>query len=429
MPTHHKVISDFIKQYNKEFDFYQELARIVANKLDDQVIKRGIKAIVTHRAKRPDRLKEKLSKRNEEKNYQNTEEISSDILDLAGVRAALYFPSENSILSEIITDTFIVVEKKTFPNEPHKPKPGKRFSGYWATHYRVKLKEEVDNKRYKDTIVEIQVASVLMLAWSEVEHDLVYKPLSGNLSEDELAILDEINGLVLSGEIALERLQRAMAERTKKQNDITDKYELTNLIVNSLGKDYFDTLKLGPTFLLDNFNKYIEKINIVALTKYLQKVNPNAPESVTDQILDMLLSDNYNLNFENYFESLRASKKSIFGFESFVKCWVILEKATREIQKDQETSSSKYLVPKFDILKDLKILSIDDLMELNKFRKIRNQLVHGVGQINESDLQESFFTLSKITAKVIKGIPVKTKKAQLNRELAKLATTFKDSSR
>lgn len=48
-----------------------------------------------------------------------------------------------------------------------------------------------------------------MRAWSEVEHDLVYKPLQGMLSDEEYAILDELNGLVLSGEIALERLQRA----------------------------------------------------------------------------------------------------------------------------------------------------------------------------------------------------------------------------
>ena len=58
-----------------------------------------------------------------------------------------------------------------------------------------------------------KVASVLMHAWSEVEHDLVYKPMQGTLSEEELAILDELNGLVLTGEIALERLQAAGNER------------------------------------------------------------------------------------------------------------------------------------------------------------------------------------------------------------------------
>ena len=61
-------------------------------------------------------------------------------------------------------------------------------------------------KRYADARIEIQVASLLMHAWSEVEHDLVYKPLQGGLSTDEYAILDELNGLVERGEIALERL-------------------------------------------------------------------------------------------------------------------------------------------------------------------------------------------------------------------------------
>ncbi len=41
-----------------------------------------------------------------------------------------------------------------------------------------------------------------MHAWSEVEHDLTYKPMQGTLSEEELSILDELNGLVLAGEIA-----------------------------------------------------------------------------------------------------------------------------------------------------------------------------------------------------------------------------------
>uniref|UniRef100_A0A914YW84 RelA/SpoT domain-containing protein n=1 Tax=Panagrolaimus superbus TaxID=310955 RepID=A0A914YW84_9BILA len=82
-------------------------------------------------------------------------------------------------------------------------------------------------KRYSEAKVEIQVASVLMHAWSEVEHDLVYKPLQGALSEEEYAILDELNGLVLSGEIALERLQRAGELRASTRGrEFTNHYDL-----------------------------------------------------------------------------------------------------------------------------------------------------------------------------------------------------------
>lgn len=84
-----KIIDDFIKQYNKEFDYYQKLSQIIANKIEDQLFKRGIKAIVTFRAKRPDRLKDKLVKRNEEKKYKSVDDIFDDIVDLAGIRVSL----------------------------------------------------------------------------------------------------------------------------------------------------------------------------------------------------------------------------------------------------------------------------------------------------------------------------------------------------
>lgn len=84
--------------------------------------------------------------------------------------------------------------------------------------------------RYVNSKTEIQVASVLMHAWSEVEHDLVYKPLSGNLSNEELSILDELNGLVLAGEIALERLNEAAKSRIKTENAFNNQYELASFL-------------------------------------------------------------------------------------------------------------------------------------------------------------------------------------------------------
>src|SRR6185437_4517616 len=160
-----KIIEDFLAQYNKEFDFYQKLCQIIASKIEDQLFKRGIKAIVTNRAKRPDRLRDKLIKRNEDKKYKEVKEIYDDIVDLAGIRVSLYFPSEREIIDELINDLFNVNNKKIFPSASHVPKYDKRFSGYWATHYRVKLKEENSTKRYADSVAEIQVASVLMHAW------------------------------------------------------------------------------------------------------------------------------------------------------------------------------------------------------------------------------------------------------------------------
>src|SRR5690606_4310241 len=224
----------FIKQYEKENAFYQQLALVVKELLETEIYNRGIKAIVTHRTKKLDSLREKLHRRNNKKHYRSCEDIEKDIVDLAGIRVALYFPSDRKVLDKTIERLFDVEAKKEFPSDPQRPKLNKRFSGYWASHYRVRLRESEElDKRFSAKIVEIQVASVLMHAWSEVEHDLVYKPLSGAVSDDELAILDEINGLVMAGEIALERLQKAYVERTKRRKEITDRYQLSMLIMNN----------------------------------------------------------------------------------------------------------------------------------------------------------------------------------------------------
>jgi len=402
-----KVIENFIERYNKEFDFYQKLSLIIANKIEDELLKRGIKAIVTHRAKKPDRLKEKLIKRNEEKNYKSVNKIYKDIVDLAGIRVALYFPSERNVVDEIINDLFIVVKKKIFPNEAHTPKYEKRFSGYWATHYRIKLKPEKLTQRYKDSVAEIQVASILMHAWSEVEHDLVYKPFSGELSREELSILDEINGLVLSGEIALERLQSAIAERTKKQNDITNKYELTNFLLNAINKNYKKKIKLGDTFLLNNYLNTIYKLKVEDFDKYINKINANVNDSVTDQLLNMLLIESYDsdkLDLKDYFKNLNVSERKASGFEAFVKCWVILEKAVREILKNEKRRTKKYYIPDFSILNEKNILTIEETKQLKQLRQVRNYLFHGIETPSEHYLKNSYKILKDITKKVVNSI-------------------------
>jgi ppGpp synthetase/RelA/SpoT-type nucleotidyltranferase len=415
-----KVINDFIRQYNKEFDYYQKLSQIIASKIEDQLFKRGIKAIVTHRAKRPDKLKDKLIKRNEEKKYKTIDDIYSDIVDLAGIRISLYFPSEREIIDEVINYLFNVEKTKKFPTEAHTPKYEKRFSGYWATHYRVKLKEESLTKRYLNTIAEIQVASVLMHAWSEVEHDLVYKPFSGNLSAEELAILDEINGLVLSGEIALERLQSAMSERTKKQNEIKDKYELTNYLLSNLDKRYLNKIKLGDTYLLNNYLNTIKKLDVNEFNNYINKINVDLPESVTDQLLNMLMVEFYDkdkINLKNYFKNLHVSERKASGFESFVRCWVILEKAVRDILKDENLNTKKYLIPDFQILKERHILNNEEADELRQLRQIRNYLLHGIETPAEEYLKNSYQRLKAITNKVVDNVLTKTTNEQLKKEL------------
>lgn len=421
------ITDRFIADYTKELEHYQNLARIAASKIEDELLSRGIRAIVTYRAKRPDRLKAKLLKRDIKKRYCSAREISDDIVDLAGVRISLYFPSDRNLMDEIISDLFNVVKTKSFPNETHNPKYEKRFSGYWATHYRVKLfrkkkgEAQALQRKYLNTIIEVQVASVLMHSWSEVEHDLVYKPLSGELSREELAILDEINGLVLSGEIALERLQFAMSERTKRKNEIKDQYELTNYLLSVLNKGATSKIKLGETQLLDNFLNTIKKLDINELNDYVSKVNTEQSETVTDQILEMMMTEEWDKkdgNFREYFKKLQISEPRISDFERFLKCWGIMEMVVKEVLG--KTSSDKFTIPDFRILKENHILNAKETESLSKMRHLRNRLLHGIDTPSESILQDNYHMLKGVIDKILVKVPESERKNTLQTKLNSL---------
>lgn len=235
-----ELINQFIEDYKSKFNYYDMAARLGAKLLEEALRSSGIRAMVTSRAKNPSRLKVKVEQRSRKRGvfYQTLAEIYEDIADLSGVRVSLYFPGDREKADKVINTLFAVREIRSFPNESKPPTYNKRFSGYWANHYRVQMREEqldARQKKYAQVRLEIQVASVLMHAWSEVEHDLIYKPLKGALSEEELSILDELNGLVLSGEIALERLQAAGDKRIQSTTAaFSNQYDLASYLYNYL---------------------------------------------------------------------------------------------------------------------------------------------------------------------------------------------------
>jgi ppGpp synthetase/RelA/SpoT-type nucleotidyltranferase len=209
------VIDAFIKLYEHEQDYYKETAHKVQEELEEALQDAGIRAIVTYRAKKPRRLREKLMKRDQKRHYQSFRDIYDDIVDMAGVRVALYLPHDRDAVGQIIEKIFAPVRPpKHFP-EDRGPGDG---MGYVATHYLVQLRPEGLHKeelRYADTNVEIQVASVLMHAWAEVTHDLTYKPAKGSLTPEEARIVQDLNDIVQAGEAALERLQESVEGRTE----------------------------------------------------------------------------------------------------------------------------------------------------------------------------------------------------------------------
>ncbi|MGE5677646.1 MAG: GTP pyrophosphokinase [Pseudomonadota bacterium] len=296
------VIDSFLLRYAKEYDFYNELAHQVAVICEAIIQRSGIRAIVTYRAKKPDSLKDKLIKRNAVKKYNSIEQIYRDIVDLSGVRIAIYFPGDREEIGKLIESEFNTGKIKRFPNAEQKytqDDPFKRrFSGYDAVHYRVRIKEEkleANNKRFAHAQVEIQIASALMHAWAEVEHDLAYKPQIGRLSEEEFNILDELNGLVLSGEIALERLQKAFKHRiATNEQQFNNHYELAALIRERTSGSLTSEHTMGRVDILLRFLQKIGMDNPGKIRPYLNTLcnikSARSYRTIVDYFTDLVLN-------------------------------------------------------------------------------------------------------------------------------------------
>lgn len=388
------VIDLFIARYVKEYDFYDQAARLVAQRLESQLRVSGIRCIVTSRAKSVSRLEEKCRQRDRRTRYSAVDDIFDDIVDLAGVRVALYFPAERVQVESIIEREFVQLEaKKEFPGtgDTHAKK---KFSGYSASHFRVQLAEadlgDVD-RRYSTARVEIQIASVLMHAWAEVEHDLVYKPSSAeDLSEDELALLDQLNGLVLAGEIALERLQRAGELRVAGGGrKFANHYELAVHLLGRARESFRQPINESGLGRVDVLFEFLNRLGFDTpsqMEPYLAALHDNLQSRpLSDQVIDALLAED-NARYPILAQT-RARAKGQTNIDTdhrndedrqigrFLKSWIELEKIVRG--RAAQKGYPRLVMPTGRDLERLDLLDPDTRVEVDLLGRLRNGLVHG----------------------------------------------------
>ncbi|KAI1652726.1 hypothetical protein F4813DRAFT_376900 [Daldinia decipiens] len=157
--------------------------------------------------------------------------------DLSGLKVALYYPNDFEKVERVIQERFVEVKPpQDWPDRNygafHCPTldegisgqneiMGRRswFSGYFARHYRLKLKDrDVTEPAVKDRVAEIQLMSLLMHAWAKIHHEPIYKPKNGPLhtDEDDERLLDISNGIIIAGEQVLRQIQINLDKKSQQ---------------------------------------------------------------------------------------------------------------------------------------------------------------------------------------------------------------------
>ena len=247
---------------------------------------------------------------------------------------------------------------------------------------------------------------------------LVYKPQQGDLSEDEYAILDELNGMVIAGEIALERLQRAGKARVAEQGrKFSNHYDLADYLLDQSGASLKSP---DPEILLGRVNvlyKLLNKIGFAtpdAIKPYLSALNTDfESRPLADQIIDQLLAEDPD-RYELY--------KQIRGVESgerrslapqgaheveqtqqamgrFLTLWIEFERVLRPLTEAQQQTKRPF-IPTTRIISQLELFDTPTLAEIDRIRRFRNNLVHGVEIPSAVDIEDASKVLEAILEKL-----------------------------
>lgn len=164
----------FVDRYRSEmYPLYNALAARLGSLLQELLAGAGIDIVkLEHRAKTPDSVREKLSR----KQYESP---ASDIKDFAGCRIICYYADDVGQIAELIRSEFSV-DRRHSVDKVEALRPDE--FGYRSVHLVASLSERraelTEWRQFRELVFEIQVRSALQHAWAAISHKLDYKVAS-----------------------------------------------------------------------------------------------------------------------------------------------------------------------------------------------------------------------------------------------------------
>lgn len=216
-------IEKAVERYEREHDRYMKLAEVVYQRCQEILSRTSVRATVQRRAKDPPSLRKKLQTMMADPakadRFNTEDDVFACLSDLAGVRVATYLESDRE---RIVTE---IVQEFAGPGGASAPhvdvKDGQSKSPHYrATHCQVRIPDEElpdGAGNLKGASCEVQVCSLLAHVWNEIDHDLHYKPASGDLGPTEVDLLEQLAQLTRAGDISIRQLLTATDKRLEER--------------------------------------------------------------------------------------------------------------------------------------------------------------------------------------------------------------------
>lgn len=222
------------REYDEKISLYREFSSVVRNIIEQFLNSDNIRfQLISNRAKDVGKLLEKIDRKKAEgKEYKKL----TDIEDLAGVRIVFYLESDK--------EKFLQSFRHNFKTSISNIEVKYDLHGYRGAHIIFKLDSTRSNlpeyKKYQGLKCEIQVTSILYHAWSEVEHDIIYKP-GGDAELLKTLGLDDLEKTF--EKLMIEHIQAA----TLQLDYIYKKYEEIRMAGEILSSDFVTDISSSKT--------------------------------------------------------------------------------------------------------------------------------------------------------------------------------------
>lgn len=229
---------------------------------------------IYHRVKDEASFLEKI----ERKKYENP---FDQIEDICGVRIICYYQSDVQKIAKIIEQEFDIIE-----NQDKEELLNTDQFGYRSTHFVVKVKHrwlQAPNYRGLENLkTEIQIRTVLMHAWAEIEHKLAYKK-DIHIPKEFKRKLYRISAKLEEADEQFEELKRSIIDYKEEITKILNTEEVKEDIDLNL-----DSLQSFLDLTFPHRDKSIKQTSILVDEFLKFKIGLNDLKDSYDEVKDFL---------------------------------------------------------------------------------------------------------------------------------------------